>query len=193
MMRATTAPNSWEEYCRTCGGEGFVTDYDKPIKEEKRGMNYSTNIMLVNDNIKAVLVSYERDKDGKGIKPFTMFKTLDHSIQVNDLVVVPTNTRHEHTVVRVEALDVEVDYEDSTFVQWIIDKVDTSAAAKIALEEIKWIDALKAGEKKAKKDEIRKKLLSTFEGDIDISKLAIANVTDVTALEYKPEEEATTV
>jgi hypothetical protein len=186
-MKATSLPNSWDEMCRRCNGRGVIRDKNQP--ERKKGMNYSTAVMLVNENIRAIYVSYEVNSEGKGLKPYTMFKTLDHSIKVGESVVVPTSTRHKHTVVRVEEVDVDVDFEDNTPVQWITDKVDTSKNEQILAEELKWIDALKLSEKKSKKDEIRKKLLATYEGDVDISRLAITQVSDVTALEHKPVEE----
>lgn len=74
-------------------------------------MNYSTAVMLFNPEIRAISVSYEKDEKGAGKKPFYTYKTLDKTIEKGDLVVVPTDTRHEFTVVRVEEVDVEVDYE----------------------------------------------------------------------------------
>lgn len=149
-------------------------------------MNYSTAVMLINQNIRAVLISYETDKDGKGIRPYTMFKTLDRSIKVGDLVVVPTDTRHKNTVVRVEEVDVDVDFESPVKVDWIAAKVDMSSYVNIQIEESKWIDALKASEKRRKREDIKKNMLEMY--DEGIEKLPIAKMEGVTAIEQKKEE-----
>lgn len=173
--------------CDECCGYGEIPDYARPIKKEKKGMNYSTAVMLINTNIRAILVSYEVHADGKGAKPFVMFKTLDHTVKAGDYLVVPTDTRHKHTVVRVEEVDVDVDFEDPTIVKWALDKVDTANADKILVEETKWVEALKAAEKRKKREEIKKSMLE-FAADDSLEKLPIAGFSDVAALEHKGDD-----
>jgi len=149
-------------------------------------MNYSTSVMLINEDIIAVSTLYTPDPE-KGAKgPRTIFKTLDKSIKSGDFVVVPTSSRHYMTVVKVDEVGVDVDFEDPEVVDWIIARVDATAADKIKTLEQVWIEKLKQSEKKHQKNELRKKLLGSTEADIDLSKLAISNLTDVTALEHKP-------
>lgn len=183
QLRAHTAPNSWMEECMRCAGRGYIRrQKSKPIKEEKKGMNYSTAVMLINDNIRAVRVSYEVKQDGIGIRPFVMFKTLDHTINVGDMVVVPTDTRHKKTVVRVEEVDAEVDFESDIPVQWVVGKVESDDFNNILIEEQKWIDQFKAAEKHSKKKELKKKVFE-FVDEESMEKLKISNMSDVTTLE----------
>lgn len=116
-------------------------------------MNYSTAVMLVNENIKAVLCTYETETETKKA-PRTLFKTLDTSLKVGDLVIVPSNTRHQRTVVRVVEVDAEVDFDSGTQVDWVVGKVDQSLYTRIVAEEAKAIEAIKAGEKLKRRREI---------------------------------------
>lgn len=138
-------------------------------------MNYSTAVMLINQNIRAIKVSYEVGIDGKGKTPFIMFKTLDKTVAVGDYVVIPTTTRQNMTVVRVEEVDVEVDFESGTEIQWIVDKVNSDDNKNILQEEQKWIEALKASEKRRKREEIKKNMLEMYQDD-GIEKLPIASM-----------------
>lgn len=56
-------------------------------------MNYSTAVILLNKNIRTVQATYEPDRVGVDAKR-SIFKTFDSSIQVDDIVVVPSTTRH---------------------------------------------------------------------------------------------------
>lgn len=170
--------------CDTCGGYGYVEDYDNPIKENT-GMNYSTAVMLINTNIRAVKVTYEPDTD-KAKQNRVIYKTLDQSISKGDFVVVPTDTRHNLTVVQVDEVDVEVDFESSVEVKWIVSKVATEDSARILKEETKWIEALKASEKRRKREEIKKNMLDMYNDD-GIEKMPIANFSDVKAIEHTTE------
>ena len=155
-------------------------------------MNYTTAVMLINPNIRAIKTIYEPDVvDGAGRVTKTgqryTFKTLDTSIKVGDLVVVPTNTRHNFTVVKVEEVDVEVDFEADLQLKWIVDRVDQTNHALVLAEEGKWIEQLKASEKRAKREEIKKKMFDMYQ-DTGIDKLPIANMMDATtaaAIEHK--------
>ena len=151
---------------------------EQPKKKETKGMNYSTAVMLINENIRAVKVIYEPELQANGSKrtqtPY-LFKTLDQSIKNGDYVVVPTTTRHGMTVVQVLEADAEVDFESSVEIKWLIGKVDLTDSTKIAAEEAKCIEALKLSEKNRKRNEIKKNLLATYE-DAGLEKLAIANM-----------------
>lgn len=94
-------------------------------------MNYSTAVMLINPNIRAIKAIYEPDSvdlAGKVVRAGQryIFKTLDPSIIKGDLIVVPTTTRHGFTVVKVEEVDVEIDFEASIELKWIVDKVSVA-------------------------------------------------------------------
>lgn len=157
-------------------------------------MNYSTAVMLINANIRAIKTIYKPDilrADGKSAlnEVRTIYKTLDPDLKKGDLVVVPTATRHGMTVVLVDEVDVEVDFESPVQVGWVIDKVSKDAVDKILLEEGKWIEMLKASEKRKKREEIKKSMLAMYD-DEGIEKLPITNMSEksaVPAVEHKPE------
>lgn len=146
-------------------------------------MNYSTAVMLINDNITVVNTSYDKDCDGSG-REFKRYKTLDKTLKVGDLVSVPTNTRHGFTIVRVEELDVEVDFESHVKIDWIASKIDNAPYDKILKEEQEWISVIKASEKRKKREDIKKNLLD-MHADEGIEKLAIATLGSESSLEDK--------
>lgn len=150
-------------------------------------MNYSTAVMLINPNIRAISTLYQPDvthNDGSILKKAvrTIFKTLDQSIKKGDFVVVPTNTRHGATVVLVEDVDVEVDFESSTEIHWVIDRVSKEGHTKVLSEEGKWIEALKASEKRRKREEIKRNMLAMYDDD-GIQQLPIASLGAPTLVE----------
>lgn len=144
-------------------------------------MNYSTAVMLINENIRAIKVTYEKDQDHNKAQRY-IYKTLDQSIEEDDLVVVSTDTRHGFTVVKVVDVDVDVDFENDMEIKWIVSKISTQEADEILVEEEKWIDTLKAAEKRRKREEIKKSMLDMYEDD-GIDKLAIASMGGATAIE----------
>lgn len=146
---------------------------DKPTKKRKKTMtNYSTAVMLFNDNIRAIKCAYE---PGSGNRD-TVFKTLDKTIEVDDLVIVPTGTRAGMTVVKVVEVDYDIDIEDDTQVDFIVGKVHIKAYDQILELEQKWISALKAGEKQRKRDELEGSMRGLYASS-GIDSLEIANMT----------------
>lgn len=123
-------------------------------------MNYTTAVLLINANIRAVLTVYEDDEEGKRSVTKTMFKTLDKNLTVGDYVTVPSGTRHKMTVVKVTEVDVDVDFDSTTQVGWIIGKVDKADYAEITSQENIAVQAIKSAEKLKKRNELRDALLA---------------------------------
>ena len=149
-------------------------------------MNYSSAVMLINENIRAVKVVYEDEKESPN-QPRVIYKTLDKSINVGDMVVVPTTTRLKMTVSKVVEVDVDVDFESGTELKWIVARVPVEEIDTILTEEAKWIEALKASEKRKKREEIKASMLAMYKDD-GIEKMAIASMSDkqsVDAIEHK--------
>lgn len=131
-------------------------------------MNYSTAIFLISDDVRAIMATYEA---GDGA-PRTMFKTLDQRIKVNDLVVVESGTRHKVTVCKVIEVDVEVDFDCPTKVEWVKGLVDTADADEIKRQEEDAINKIKSAEKRSKREELRAKLMADV-GEDSIKSLPI--------------------
>ena len=81
-------------------------------------MNHSTAIFLINNDVRAIAVTYEKidlAKDTTKMMKYqaaylsggrlpdgaVVFKTMDTAIKVDDFVIVPTDTRHGMTVCKV--------------------------------------------------------------------------------------------
>ena len=108
-------------------------------------MNRSAMIFVTNDEVRAIKCNYH--DAGSDLKDRSrVFKTKDASIEVDDLVVVPTSTRHNYTVVKVEEVDTDIDFDSNTDYNWIVQKVDIKEHEEtIAVEKIV-INHLRRGE-----------------------------------------------
>lgn len=131
-------------------------------------MNYSLAAFLVNDSVRAVdciyhtVESYKKEEnrtasDEKDLPRYT-FKTFDKSIEVDDLVFVPAGGRHGIVVVKVVAVDVEVDFDSKWNYKWVMGKVDTGPYDEVLKQEEAMIEQCKAAEKQHKKKELAEKL-----------------------------------
>lgn len=130
-------------------------------------MNLSTAVFLINENVRAILVTYEATDNA----PRTMFKTFDQKINIDDFVIVPTDTRHKLTVCKVVAVDVDVDFESSSQVNWIVGRVDLADVTELKRQEDAAIEAIKAAEKLKKQRELKESmeaLISSTGGDIKL-------------------------
>jgi hypothetical protein len=154
----------------------FKGKIETTIKEENK-MNYSTAVFLINDKIRAVKVSYEDKTTTPRADEYT-YKTLDQSLKKDDLVVVPTKTRHKMTVCRVTEVDVEVDYDSSVEMKWIVDKVDNAAYEALLAQEAQAIKEMRDADAKSKKEALQEKL---FKHNLDkIKALPMASMGEET-------------
>lgn len=117
-------------------------------------MNHSLAVFLISDSVRAVLATYEAGDDA----PRTMFKTFNEDIAVDDYVVVPTETRHKMTVVKVVEVDVEPDFDSDADYQWIVGVVDRASFEDIEFQEREAVAKIKSAEKRKKRDELREAL-----------------------------------
>lgn len=119
-------------------------------------MNYSMAIFLINKNARAVLATYESDEAAKR----TAFKTLDDTIAEGDYVIVPTETRHEMTVVKVVEVDVDLDFDSNEYVEWVIGRVERADYEQLLKEEQVAIRAIKSAELRKKREDLRKTMFA---------------------------------
>jgi hypothetical protein len=118
-------------------------------------MNYSNVLFLITDKLRAIRVSYE-----DGAKNHTIKKTFDPLVKVNDFVIVETNTRHNMTVCKVVAVDVEVDFNSDEQLGWIIARVDMEEFDRIKKQEMDAVSIIKEAEKAEQKQELRRKVMN---------------------------------
>lgn len=152
--------------------------------------NYSTAVFLINKNVRCVLVTYQTDEDpefkGTNRKPKREpFKTFDKAIKVGDYAVVPTDTRHCMTVVKVVEVDVPVDFDNPTQMNWIVGTVHRDDFDVTRSREDQAIKAIQRAQAKRREDELRKTMLADYEDEI--LKLPIAKI-DGKAEELVPQQ-----
>lgn len=123
-------------------------------------MDNSRIVFLINDDVRAIMAKYE--ETGKE----EMFKTFDKSIQKDDLVVVQSGTRHNMTVCKVSAVDVDVNFDATNALLWVVQKIDKPSFDKIIEQEAQAISAVQAAELRRKKDELRRTMFKDHEASI---------------------------
>lgn len=145
-------------------------------------MNYSTAILLINPDCRAMLAIYQPDpSDANQPKAKReLFKTFDETIAVDDIVMVPSNTRHNVTTVKIVETDVEWDINVQQEVRWIIGKIDQSAFKDLKAKETAAIAAIKESEKTHARNELKKKMFAHMD-EAAIKALAIAGPTPDTS------------
>jgi len=126
-------------------------------------MNYSTAVFLVNKHVRAIRAAYEINAKGEPCGNFEVFKTFDTTIKVGDLIVIPTTTRVKRTVVMVTETDVEVDFESTAQMEWVVDKVDAAEFAVTLEKEQQAISMIKAAELRKKREELAATILANMD------------------------------
>lgn len=140
-------------------------------------MNYSTAVFLINDDVRCIACTYEENGSQ------TLFKTLKQSIDVDDFVIVPTNTRHKMTVVKVVETDVDVDLDASTSMDWIVGVVSTAEYERVLEMESAAIETIKSAEKRKKRDEMREAIFKDREEMLN--NLKLTNLSEAKPIESK--------
>ncbi len=106
-----------------------------------------------------MLCNYDNAPVKEGQKPnLTMFKTLDKTIKAGDIVMVPSETRHKITTVKVIEEDVEVDHDNTKKVDWIVGKLNTDLAQSYIDFETKILAKVKSADKAKRQRELRESL-----------------------------------
>lgn len=134
-------------------------------------MNLTVAIFLVNKDVRPVRVSYDPD-NLKHNNPDAYFKTLDPSVKVGDMVVVPTSTRHGFTVCKVEDIDFNVNFDSTTEYKWIAGRVDKEAFDRIKTQEATVTQRIGKAEENRKRKELSEALGLS---DVNLTDLDIVN------------------
>lgn len=132
--------------------------------------NYSLAIFLINDDVQAVRCAYETEGSGEHERPASgklyTFKTFDKTLKKGDIVIVPTDTRVGFTCVKVWETNVDVDFNASYDMKWIVGKADPSHYEMIRTKESEAVEIVKAAEKKRMRDELRKDVMGYHESTV---------------------------
>lgn len=136
-------------------------------------MNYSTAIFLINKDVRAIAATYEGMPNEKPV----IFKTLDPSIKVDDFIVVPTDTRHKMTVLKVVAVNVDIDFDSDKPMHWVIDKVDRHDFEKTAELEEEAIKRIRVAEFNKRRLDLRSAMFASSE---DLKAIPLASLNGET-------------
>lgn len=145
--------------------------------------NYSTAAFLVNPEVRAIAVTYEKidlNEDttkqmkytpgylsaGKLPNGAVIFKSIDKTIKVGDFVIVPTDTRHGMTVCKVVAVDVEIDQDNTAECYWLVGTVDTAEFEQIRQWEENVIVEIKNSAVRKQRDQLSKDLMDSVGNDL---------------------------
>ncbi len=136
-------------------------------------MNYSTAILIMNEQCRAIHVTYEDSEHA----PRSTVKTFDKNIAVGDYVIVPTETRHNMTVCKVVEVDVDDWMDIGTTVPWVLGRIDLANAKELQAQEEQAITALKTAEKLRKRRELKASMEAALqEGGGSLKSLPIATM-----------------
>lgn len=134
-------------------------------------MNSSKIVFIVNESARLIQCAYDAQLDREAPKTY-LFKTLDQSIKVDDLVVVETNTRHGYTIVKVTEVDVDVDFDDPVELKWAFSPINLDAIVELKQAEQAAIDKVRAIELKKKREALRQAMFADNEETMGQLKLA---------------------
>jgi hypothetical protein len=153
-----------------------LAKFDQPQPQRRTGMNYSSAVFLINKNVRAIKVTYDKQDPGKAPASEYTFKTLDPAIAKDDFVVVPTDTRHGLTVVKVSQVDVDIDLDDAiTQYKWIVARVDRSAYDQTLLDEAQAVKVIRLAEFNKKRSDLREGMLGASMDEIKALPIAALN------------------
>lgn len=116
-------------------------------------MNPSTALFLINDDMRAIRCQYEPEGTTR------ILKTMDQTIQVDDIVVVETSTRHYFTCVKVTEVDVLFDYKSNSEMDWIIDKVDVKKFEHLKDQEKTAVQTIQKVQRNREREQLQKDLM----------------------------------
>lgn len=142
-------------------------------------MNYTTAVFLINKNVRAIVATYEHGDSA----PKTIFKTLDQTIKSGDFVIVPTDTRHKMTVVKVMDTDVDFDIDQMAPMHWIIGKVDTVGFDSVQSQEQDAIKQIKSAELRKKREDLRNNMFADHVETLKSLQIADMNGDKAAAVE----------
>lgn len=127
---------------------------DEQTDEKKNTMNYSTAVLVMNQDARCVKTIYEPDT--QSIKQTReMFKTFDKSLKVGDFVVVPTDTRFNLTVCQIVEVDTDDWMDVNKEIGWVVGRVDMADSDKVKAWEASAVESLKDAEKRKRRRELQ--------------------------------------
>lgn len=115
--------------------------------------------MLFDESVRPVRVEYDPDNkyNNQGAMK-RLFKTIDAGLKKDDLVVVPTTTRHGFTIAKVIEIDFIVDFSSSEEWDWVGQRFDKATYDNVVLTE----NGIRQKVAKAEENKMRSEMLATL-------------------------------
>jgi len=142
-------------------------------------MHRDRYVFLINKHARAIACLYCAGDEHNSQNKRTLFKTLDSAIKKDDLVIVPTNTRHGFTVVKVVEVDADIDVKSDEPLAWIAGVFDKPAFDRLLSDEQAAMAKIRSAELRKEREELRKNMLGMAADELGT--LAIADLNGKTA------------
>lgn len=105
-------------------------------------MHESRKVFLIEESCLCIEATYNENDAPK------QFKTFDSSIEIDDYLIVPKDTCHKMTVVKVTKINIHPDIKSDKAMDWVIGKVDRSQFEDTLDRESRFIQKAREGERK---------------------------------------------
>lgn len=145
--------------------------------------NKSALAFIINDKVKAVKLSYcpERDESDwhgarSGDKPQHLIAKTILDLAVGDYVLVETDSRHNQTVAKVTAINVEPDLMETKKFMWVTDVVDRTALNKLWAMETEAQDAIAVAARRKLARDMRASMFESAEEEM--ASLQLTDLSD---------------
>lgn len=123
-------------------------------------MNYSTAVLLVSEQVKAIGVKFGTSGGSLSGKEY-VYKTTE-DVELGDLVLVQTDDNiYSYKVVEVTNLDPEVPFEGDRKIKWIVQKVDLTLRETNEEREAEVVEKVMQANKKSKREQLRDMLMAS--------------------------------
>ncbi len=145
-------------------------------------MNLKTAIFIVNPSTRCIKVSYQ---DGN----FQFAKTINPHIKVDDLVVIPTSTRHGFTVVKVVEVDVLFNLAGTGDMAWVHQIVDKDGYENLVEQEKKILETVQKADMRRERAQMAETLIKDGLTPEDFAGLSLVTAPALTAPTPAPKSE----
>ncbi len=127
--------------------------------------NKSLAVFLTNPEVRGIVACYDTDQNGKPLDR-KFYKTFDPDIKVDDLIVVPADTRLGFTTNKVIEVDVMPDFETRTEIKWIAGRADMSLYSSCLEQENEMLNKIRAVEQAEKRKALMESMKESLGGDL---------------------------
>jgi hypothetical protein len=129
-------------------------------------VNKTTAIFLIDRSVRCIAVAYDKTVVGGKVVPTEVksFKSFDSTIEVDDLVVIPTDSRWGFTIGKVVKTDLHVDFDSPEQMRWIASKIDVAEYQQVLAGESGVMDKIADADRAARQQKLAEQLTEHVPG-----------------------------